>query len=300
MKLVNPLPMVVAAWEQGYAVPAFNTNGGDYDIVRAALEAAQELSAPMILQVYQPNAQYRGLRYCAALTRSLIEDLDIRVPVALHVDHGKDLAFCRQAMQAGFTSVMIDASHHPLEDNIRLTRQVIAAARRRKVAVEAEVGHVKGNEPPGHPQIGCIPAPPRPSLPPAKTVPADAVELVRRTHVDMLAVSVGSTHGGYQRQSGFDFKLLADLHRQIPVPLVMHGTCGISLKDLTRLARGGMAKINVGEPFRYNFIRHFLELSDEMEHMWHPWRILQEVKNRLGKEMRELIQAMGCDGKANQ
>ena len=117
--------------------------------------------------------------------------------------------------------------------------------------------------------------------------------------VDLLAVAVGTTHGVYQRQRGIDFELVSTLARAVAVPLVMHGTCGVSPEDLARLVRCGMAKINFGEPFRLNYIRYFLDLADTMEHLWHPWKIQQEVKNRLKGDMRTLIEALGADGKAS-
>jgi fructose/tagatose bisphosphate aldolase len=193
---------------------------------------------------------------------------------------------------------MFDASHMPLTENIESTKKVVALARPLGVSVEAEVGYVKGNEPKKHKQIGRIEVPEKPTVPPAKTHIEEAIRFVKATAVDMLAVSVGTTHGVYKTQPGIDFDLLCRLRQVLPVPLVQHGTCGISLDDLTKLVRNGMAKINFGEPFRFNYINYFSELTDQMEHLWHPWKIMREVKNRLKADMKELIVALGADGKA--
>jgi len=298
MKFVSAEEMVGDAHEGGYGVPALNTNGGTYDIARAALEASQELAAPLILQVYEPNCEYRGFRQFVNLARFLCDELEVTIPVALQLDHGHSLASVVEAMRAGMTSVMFDASHEPLEENIARTREVIAAAQELGVSVEAEVGYVKGNEPTATPPIGRAPVPEAPAAAPAKTSVDEALAFVSRVEVDMLAVSVGTTHGVYRRQTGIDYDLLKELRSKISVPLVQHGTSGISAEELTRLTRAGMAKVNFGEPFRYNYINTFNELTDTLAHQWHAWRIMREVKDRLKEDMETLIRACGADGKA--
>ncbi|MBN2452504.1 MAG: class II fructose-bisphosphate aldolase [Lentisphaeria bacterium] len=298
MQPVNAHSLVTRARSGGYAVPAFNTNGATYAITRAALEAAQELSSPLILQVYQPNIAYRGFRYFVNQARTLCEDLGITIPVALQLDHGKSADVCRGAMDAGLTAVMIDGSHEVFEVNVRLTRQVRALAQPRGVTVEAEIGYVAGNEPAPVSRLGRVPIADTPAFTPGKTDVAEAVAFAAATAVDMLAVAVGTVHGVYRRQPDIDFALVEALNRALNVPLVQHGTGGVSLEDLGRLARSGMAKINFGEPFRYNAIRYFAELTDSMEHLWHAWRIDEAVKDRLKADMKAIIQALGADGKA--
>ena len=297
-RFLDSKTLVLDAQKRGYAVPAMNTNGGSYDITRAALEAAQELQAPMIIQVYEPNAAYRGYGYFVQLTSYLYDDLGISVPVALHLDHGKSFDSIVRAIQAGLTGVMFDASHEPLEVNIARTRRVVELARAAGVSVEAEIGYVKGNEPPQGSQIGRVPIPETPSIPPAKSRPDEVERFATEVDLDMLAVSIGSTHGVYQRQENLDYELLETIRRSIEIPLVMHGTGGISESDLTRLAGAGMSKINFGEPFLYNFIRYFNDLTDTAEHLWHSWRIMQNVKDKLKQDMASLIVALGADGKA--
>ena len=297
MRFVHPGTMVQQAAEGGYAVPALNTNGASYDLTRAALEAAQEMQSPLILQVYEPNCSYRGFDYFVQLARFLCDELQVTVPVALQLDHGHSYASVLQAMRAGFTSVMFDASHEPVEENIRLSADVRQVATALGVALEAEVGYVKGNEPPKEEQIGRVPVPEKPTIPPSKTTPGEVRRFLEGVAVDMLAVSVGTTHGVYQSQSEIDFDLLAQLSAASSVPLVQHGTSGISLEDLSRLARGGMSKINFGEPFRYDYIRYFTELTDSLEHLWHPWRVQKEIKNRIKENMKTLIDALGASGR---
>ena len=298
MRFVTAGEIVNKARGQGYAVPALNANGATYDIARAALEAAQETGSPLILQSYEPNLEYRGAEYFVRMTALLCDELNITVPVALQLDHGHSLESTVKVMQAGFTSVMFDASHDLLEDNIRKTLEVVKIAKIMKCSVEAEVGYVKGNEPTKEKLVGRIAVPERPLIPPAKTNIEEAKRFVKSVPVDMLAVSVGTTHGVYEKQDGIDFYLLKKLSREINVPLVQHGTCGISLEDISKLVACGMSKVNFGEAFRFKYIEYFNELTDNMEHQWHAWRIMREIKNRLKTDMTEIIKALGADGKA--
>ena len=298
MKLVSARPLVQAAHRGRYAVPAFNTNSANYEITRAALESAQEMRSPLILQEYEPNAAYRGFDYLVLQVRALMDELDISVPVALHLDHGHSFESVVKAMKAGFTSVMIDASHEPVEDNAALTRKVIEVARPLGISVEAEIGYVESNEPVKTKQSGRMPIPLQPLTPAAKTTPEEAADFIARVDVDMLAVAVGTTHGVFQRQTHIDFDRIKAIRARVDVPLVQHGTGGISLPDLTRLTEAGMAKVNFGEGFRYDYIRHFSDITEHGEHGWHPWRIMQEVKNRLRETMKQLIAALGSANKA--
>ena len=298
MKLVSAQPLVQDAHRRRYAVPAFNTNGANYDMTRAALEAAEELRSPLIIQEYEPNAAYRGFGYLVKQVQHLGDELNITVPVAIQLDHGHSFESVIRAMKAGFTSVMIDASHDPIEENAALTRKVLEVARPIGVSVEAEIGYVTGNEKVTTKQIGRTPVPLKPSLPAARSTPDEAADFMSRVDVDMLAVAVGTTHGVYQSQTDIDYDLIKAIRARVDVPLVQHGTGGISLADLTRLTEAGMAKVNFGEGFRYDYIRHFVDLTDNSEHFWHPWRIMQETKNRLKETMKGLIKALGSDNKA--
>ena len=298
MKLISARPLVDAAHRGRYAVPAFNTNSANYEMTRAALEAAQELRSPLILQEYEPNAGYRGFNYLVMQVTTLLHELNITVPVALHLDHGQSFDSTVRAMKAGFSSVMIDASHAPVEENAALARRVIEVARPLGISVEAEIGQVQGNEKPKAPQIGRIPVPVRPEQRVPVTTPGEAADFLARVDVDMLAIANGTTHGVFQSQTDIDYAAIRAIRERVDVPLVQHGTGGISLPDLTRLKDAGMAKVNFGEGFRYDYIRHFAHLIDHGEHLWHPWRLQQEVKNRLRDTMKALILALGSDNKA--
>jgi ketose-bisphosphate aldolase len=284
MRFCSTKELVDKARDEGYAVPAFNSNGGTYDIARAAIEAAEEMRSPLILQTYEPNVAYRGFEFCGIQARHLAEGTT--VPIALHLDHGMSLTSALQCVMAGYSGVMIDGSHLPLEENIRLTKQVIEAVRPLGIAVEAEIGHVAGGvHSGGQGKAGC-------------TEPAEAAYFVEQTGVDMLAVANGTLHGIFDLQDDIDLDLVRELKAKVPVPLVQHGTCGIPGDLLTKLAQAGMAKINFGEAFRANYITYFGEYADTLDHKGHPWKIMQAVKDRLKDDMKALIRALGSEGKA--
>ncbi len=285
MNFINAKVLVDRAREEGYAVPAFNTNGGTYEIARAAIEAADELRSPLILQTYEPNLAYRGLKYCVLQAKHLAKTANI--PIALHLDHGSTLTSILRAVSAGYTSVMIDCSHLPLKQNIRLTKGIVEAVKPLGISVEAEVGHVVGGVHSG----GNVGAP--------TTDPEEAVRLVKETGIDMLAIADGTEHGVFELQDQIDFDLVRKLRRLVPVPLVQHGTCGIPLDLIRKLVEAGIAKVNFGEAFRANFIKYFKEYAETLDHKDHPWKILQAVKDRLKEDMKEIIRALGSEGKAD-
>lgn len=280
MKFCNAAILARHAREEGYAAPAFNTNGATYEITRAAIEAAEELRAPLVLQTYQPNLAYRGCEYFVLQATHLARNATI--PIALHLDHATDIPSILQAVRAGYTSVMIDGSRLPLEENVRLTRQVVELLHPLGLSVEAEVGPV------GSEQEEC-----------ATTNPDEAVHLVEETQVDLLAIANGTRHGLFAVQDQVDLALVRTLRQKVPVPLVQHGTCGVPLSLASALAKSGMAKMNYGEPFRVAFITYFKELSQSMDHQGHPWKILQACKDRLKEDMKEIIRAIGAEGKAD-
>ena len=282
MAFIHSKELVLRAREQGYAVPAFNTNGGTYDITRAAIEAAQELRSPMILQTYEPNCAYRGFEYFVLQATHLAKGTT--VPISLHLDHGMSMESVMEAVGVGYTSVMIDASHLPLEENIRMTREVIEAVRPLGVTVEAEVGHVAGGAH-SHGRGNT-------------TDPEEAARFVEATRVDMLAVATGTQHGIFEVQDQIDLDLVRELRQKVNVPLVQHGTCGIPLGLVSDLVKAGMAKINFGEPFRANYITYFTEYADTLDHKGHPWKIMLAVKDRLKEDMKAIIRALGAEGKA--
>ena len=283
MKLYNAKEICDQAAAKGFGIPALNNNGGTYDIGRAIIEAAEELQSPLIVQCYEPNLEYRGFDYAGQLLRFLAAETTI--PMAIALDHGKSPQSVLRAVRAGFTHVMIDYADQPLERNVRGSREIIDLVRPLGISVEAEIGHIiKSSDASGQR---------------AATVSVDeAKEFASQVDVDLLAVAVGTTHGIFKEQNGIDFGLISKIHSAVKPPLVLHGTCGVSLEDISRSVKAGMTKINFGEGLRMNYIRYFNEFSQTLNHEHHVWRIARAAKDKLKEDIKEIIRAVGSDGKA--
>jgi fructose-bisphosphate aldolase class II len=266
MKLYNAKHLCDQAAAKGFGIPALNNNGGSYDIGRAIIESCEELRSPLIIQCYEPNLEYCGFDYAGQLIRLLAADSTI--PMAIALDHGKTPVSVMRAVKAGFTHVMIDYADQPLERNVRGTQEIINLVRPLGISVEAEIGHIiKSSDS---------------SSQRAPTVSVEeAKEFTSKLDVDLLAVAVGTTHGIFKEQHGIDFGLISKIHSAVKPPLVLHGTCGVSMADISKSVKAGMTKINFGEGMRMNYIRYFNEFSQTLKHEHHVWRIARAAKDRL-------------------
>jgi ketose-bisphosphate aldolase len=287
MSLVNAAILVRDASRHRYAVVQINTNGGTYDITRAIVEVAEEEGAPVILGAYENNLKYRGYEYAAMQMRFFAERA--RVPVAVHLDHGGSVEACRLAIGAGFTSVMIDGSHLPIDQNVEQTQTVAALAKPRGVSVEAEVGELQKLSPDG-------------SMPQVKNLsdPADVARISREGGADMLAVGIGNAHGFYKDAPDIQFGLLEKLAAASAVPLVLHGTTGLTDDVIARCVSMGMAKANLGTLIRTRWVQHTGQVIAENQHMNHPWRVGQTVKDRLKPDIRHILRVTGSAGRAKE
>ena len=218
MALVTTKEMFKKAYEGGYAIGAFNVN--NMEIVQGITEAAQEQKAPVILQVSAGARKYAKHSYLVKLVEAAIEETG--VDLALHLDHGADFEICKSCIDGGFTSVMIDGSHHSFEDNIAVTRRVVEYAHERGVVVEAELGRLAGIE-------DAVNVSEADS---SYTDPAQVEEFVTRTGVDSLAIAIGTSHGAYKFKPGqkpqLRFDILEEVERRLPgFPIVLHGASSV-------------------------------------------------------------------------
>ena len=212
MALVTTKEMFKKALTEDYAVGAFNVN--NMEIIQGIVEAAQEESAPLILQVSAGARKYANPTYLVKLVEAAI--IDTGLDIVLHLDHGADFDICKKCVDDGFTSVMIDGSKHPFEENIKLTKQVVEYAHSKGVSVEAELGKLAGVE--DDVKVSARNA--------TFTVPEEAAEFVEKTGVDSLAIAIGTSHGAYKFKGEpyLDFERLKEIHKLIPdTPLVLHG-----------------------------------------------------------------------------
>lgn len=284
MKFVNAKYLCDLAASKGFGIPALNNNGGSYDVARAIIEASQELDSPLIIAEYEPNLEYRGYDWAGTVIKHLAADATI--PICIALDHGKTPQSIMRAVRAGFTHVMIDYADKPLDENAKGTQQIIDIVRPLGISVEAEIGHiVKSSDAASH-SVSTV------SVDEAKT-------FASKVDVDLLAVANGSMHGIFKEQHGMDFELIPKLRAAVKPPLVQHGTNGISMADITRLVKAGMTKINFGESLRMNYIVYFNELSKTLNHEHHTWRIARAAKDKLKEHVKDIIRAVGSDGKAS-
>ena len=285
MPLVDAATLVRHAHRNRYAVVQVNTNGGTYDITRAIIEAAEAERSPVILGAYEANLQYRGYAYAAMQMRFFAERA--AVPVAVHLDHGGSLDACRQAVEAGFTSVMIDGSHLPIDENIASARRVVEMARPKGISVEAEVGELQKLNPDG-------------SMSEVKNLsnPEEVSRMSRDTGIDMLAVGIGNAHGFYKDAPNIRFDRLEKLAAASAVPLVLHGSTGLADDVIRRCVSMGMAKANLGTLIRTRWVEFTAEVIAEKKHANHPWRVGEAVKERLKPDIKHILRIAGSSGRA--
>ncbi len=286
MALESMKNMLLKAREGHYAVGQFNINNLEW--VSAILDEVQELKAPVILGVSEGACKYMGGPHVVVeMVKAYILDNNITVPVAIHLDHGQSVEMCKKCIDAGFTSVMIDASHYPLEENIRLTKEVVDYARKHTpyVSVESELGRVGGQE-------DTVVAE---SM---YAIPSECVELVKATDIDALAPALGSVHGPYHGEPKLGFKEMEEIGNLVQMPLVLHGGSGIPNDQIQRAIACGTCKINVNTECQIEFAKIVREVVAKDSEVYDPRKILGPAKKGITKVVVEHCEMFGCIGKA--
>ena len=222
--------MLNKAKNEKYAVPQFNINNLEW--TRFILEKCEELNSPVILGVSEGAMKYMGgFKTIKDMVNDLVDYLNISVPVALHLDHGSSFEVCKNAIDAGFTSVMIDASKYSLDKNIEITKQVVEYAKSKNVSVEAEIGRVGGSEDGNNNGIVYAHV-------------TESVEFSKATGIDFLAPALGSVHGLYKGEPKLNFKRMEEISKITNLPLVLHGGSGIYDEQIKKAISSGICKIN--------------------------------------------------------
>lgn len=284
MSLVSSTPLLQKARENGYAVVAFNVH--TLEMLQAVVEAAEETNAPLILQTTVGTVKHLGMNYIAAAAKTAAESAN--VPIALHLDHCQDFDLIVQCMRAGYTSVMIDASMHPFEENVRRTIQVVEVARALNVNVEAELGKVGGVE------DDIVVAEADAML----ADPQECVEFVERTGVHTLAPAIGTAHGIYKGEPNIDFDRIEAIARNVSVPLVLHGGSGIPDEQVARCISLGMAKMNVATELRNAFSLSIQQSLTQDPTELDPRKYMGPAKEAVKQLAMKKIRLCGAEGKA--
>ena len=284
MPLVSSTPMLQAARANGFCIGAFNVH--TLEMLQAVVEAAEETESPLIIQSTAGTVKHLGPEYIAA-TATVAANRS-KVPIALHLDHCTEFDLIVRCIRAGYTSVMIDASHEPFDENVRLTKQVVDVARAAGVNVEAELGKVGGVE-------DDIVVDDHEAL---LADPDDCARFVELTGVQTLAPAVGTAHGLYKGEPKIDFERIRRIAEKVDVPLVLHGGSGIPEEQVRRSVSLGIAKMNVATELRIAFSDAikavFAENPDEND----PRKYMVPAKKAVKEVAIEKMRLCGCIGKA--
>lgn len=308
MALVTTKQMFEDAYKGGFAIGAFNVN--NMEIVQAIVDAAKEVDAPLILQVSAGARKYAKPAYLKKLVEAAI--IDSGVDIALHLDHGDSFEICKQCIDDGFTSVMIDGSHLPYEENIALTKQVVEYAHAHGVVVEGELGKLAGVE--DEVNVKAEDA--------TYTDPQQAVDFVKRTGVDSLAIAIGTSHGAYKfaGKAKLDFKRLETISELLPnFPIVLHGASsvvkefvdmcnayggnipgaqGVPEDMLRRAATLGVCKINIDTDLRLAMTGAIRKFLAENPSEFDPRKYLGVGRDAIkGMVKHKLVNVLGCNKK---
>jgi fructose-bisphosphate aldolase class II len=285
MPLVSMTEMLNKAKAGHYAVGQFNIN--NLEFTQAILQAAEEEKSPVILGVSEGAGRYMtGFKTIVKMVEGLMEDLKVTVPVAIHLDHGSSFDKCKEAVDAGFTSVMIDASHHPFEENIEITKKVVDYAHSKGISVEAELGTVGGQE---DDVVGesIIYADPQ-----------ECVRLVKETGIDCLAPALGSVHGPYKGEPNLGFKEMEEIGQITGVPLVLHGGTGIPTNDIQKSISLGTAKINVNTENQIASAKKVREVLAADSEVYDPRKYLGPAREVIKQTVIGKIREFGSSNKA--
>ncbi len=311
MPLVNSKEMFKKAYQGGYAIGAFNVN--NMEIIQGITEAAKEEKAPLILQVSSGARKYANHTYLMKLIEAALVETDL--PICVHLDHGDTFELCKSCIDGGFTSVMIDGSHHSFEENIALTKKVVEYAHDHNVTVEGELGRLAGIE--DAVNVSAEDA--------SYTRPEEVQEFVEKTGVDSLAIAIGTSHGAYKFKPGQNpqlrFDILEEVEKRLPnFPIVLHGASsvmpefvkminenggkmpdaiGIPEEMLRQAAKMAVCKINIDSDLRLAMTGSIRKYFADNPSHFDPRQYLSPARAAIKEMVRhKLIHVLGCNGKA--
>ncbi len=291
MPRMNTRAVLAEATQQRFAVCAYNVDTLDY--MRAIVAAAEEERAPIILEAVEPALEGMGLKYFARLAGEMAKDA--KVPVGIHLDHGTTIDWVKACLDEGFSSVMIDASHKPLKENIRITQEVVRLAEKYGAFSEGEIGHVPGIEENSEGLRSDL----------VYTDPDQAAEYCRESGVHSLAVSIGTVHYMRREPLKLDFHLLDRIREAVKVPLVLHGGAAVTDPDMRAAVDRGIAKYNIAykgyKAFLAGLEEGFRNIKEEImpgKLFVFPSEVMKAGVESARKEIQSKIRLLGGSGRA--
>lgn len=280
MALVTSREMLLKAQKEGYAVGAFNVE--NMEMVQAVIAAAEELKAPVMLQTTPSTVKYGGLDIYFHMALAAAKSAS--VPVCMHLDHGNSFELAAKALQSGYTSIMIDGSPLSFEENIELSKRVVAMCSPSGVSVEAELGKVGGKED-DHEATNCY------------TDPIDAKTFVEQTGVDSLAIAIGTAHGFYEGTPVLDIERLSEIKSAVDIPLVLHGASGLSDEVIAECIKRGICKVNFATELRVAYSEGVKEVLFANPNTIDPKAYGVAGKEKVKQLVMNRMKVCGCDGK---
>jgi fructose-bisphosphate aldolase class II len=302
--------MFQMAYKNGYAIGAFNVN--NMEITQGIVEAIVEEKAPLILQISKGARDYAKMSYLRAIIDVAVKE-NPQIPICMHLDHGDTFEICKQCVDDGFTSVMIDASHHPFEENVKITKQVVEYAHAHGVVVEAELGQLGGIEE----HVAGVD-----DVMAHLTDPAQAEEFVKRTGCDSLAVAIGTSHGAYKFKTApkLAFDVVEKIQKRLPgFPLVMHGSSsvlpefkelinkyggkmpdamGVPEEAITKAGKMAVCKVNIDTDLRMALTAKIRQVFAEKPGEFDPRKYLAPGREAIRQMVKHKLHVLGCAGKA--
>ncbi|ARU60572.1 fructose-1,6-bisphosphate aldolase, class II [Tumebacillus avium] len=277
--------VLLDGYKNGYAVGQFNMN--NLEFTQAIIEAANEEKSPVIFGVSEGAIKYMGLEYTVAMARVAMETS--KVPVILHLDHGPNRDLVMKCIKAGFSSIMIDASHYALEENIRLSKEIVDLCHPVGIEVEGELGRIGGTE-------DDLTVDERDAT---LAVPADAVRLVQESGIDALAPAIGSAHGPYKGKPELAFDRLQEIRDLLPTtPLVLHGGSGIPDEDIRKAISLGVAKINVNTENQLAMTAIIREVLGKDANVYDPRKYMKPAREAIKETVKQKMRLFGSSGRA--
>jgi len=267
-----------------FAVGQFNMN--NLEFAKAITEAAMAEKSPFIFGVSEGALKYMGIEYTVAIAEAAAKQSGL--PIALHLDHGSTFEVAMKCIRAGFSSVMFDGSHHSFEDNIRLTKEVVKAARAMGVSVEGELGTIGGVED----DISVDEADA------ALAKPEEAIRFYEETGVDCVAIAVGTAHGMYKGEVKIRYDIIEEVAKAIPVPIVLHGGSGVPDEAIRLSIAAGVGKINVNTENQVACTDAIREVLNKDAKVYDPRKYLTPAKNAMVEVVRSKIQLFGSSNQA--
>jgi len=286
MGLVNPLFFIEAARRKGIAIAAFNVH--NLETIQGVVEGAAAERAPVIVQTTPGTLKHAGIPYVAACVKVAAELHDI--PIALHVDHCSSYSTIEECIRYGYTSVMIDGSKLPYDENVNLVKRVVELAHGVCVAVEGELGRIGGTE-------DDLSIDEREA---ALTVPEEADAFAKATGIDTLAIAIGTAHGVYKGEPKLDYKRLAAIKERVSLPLVLHGASGVPEASIKAAIQGGIAKINIATELKIPMAHAIQQVFKEKPEENDPRNYMGAAKEAVKEVVRQKIRLCGCSGLADE